>query len=382
MLRRLSLKPFILTLLLPLAACSTLPSSGPTGPQVIKAQNDPANPVGFELVELDAMTALPPAPAVGAVPAAIATAVPPRASDLIGPGDIIDIVVYEAGVTVFSGTGGGAGIRAAEAGGYDPSAHAEKLPALRVDDNGFVVLPYVGRIKVGGKTPGEVQQLVVAGLAGKSQNPQVLVSVGQSVTNSVIVGGEVGRAGRLPLATGRETLLDVIALSGGYRGEASDLIVRLERGGQRWSDRLANVLRNNGDDIRVLPGDRIQLLKQQMTFSVFGAPGRVEQLPFSSATMSLSEAVARAGGTNPNQGDPAAIFVFRFVPNPDGPGEKAVVYHLNMQKTGGYFVAQRFAMQDKDVLYFGNARANQPSKLIQLIGQLFTPIATVRAVAP
>ena len=34
-------------------------------------------------------------------------------------------------------------------------------------------------------------------------------------------------------------------------------------------------------------------------------------------------------------------------------------------------------MQDKDVLYFGNAAANQPSKAIQLISQLFSPLFTV-----
>jgi len=34
-------------------------------------------------------------------------------------------------------------------------------------------------------------------------------------------------------------------------------------------------------------------------------------------------------------------------------------------------------MRDKDILYFGNAGANQPSKLIQLISQLFSPILTV-----
>ena len=54
-----------------------------------------------------------------------------------------------------------------------------------------------------------------------------------------------------------------------------------------------------------------------------------------------------------------------------------IVYHLNMMKVGSYFLAQRFAMRDKDVLYFGNAAANQPSKVVQLISQLFSPILTV-----
>jgi len=35
-------------------------------------------------------------------------------------------------------------------------------------------------------------------------------------------------------------------------------------------------------------------------------------------------------------------------------------------------------LTDKDVLYVGGAAANQPTKLIQTIGQLFTPILLAR----
>jgi polysaccharide export outer membrane protein len=36
-------------------------------------------------------------------------------------------------------------------------------------------------------------------------------------------------------------------------------------------------------------------------------------------------------------------------------------------------------MKDRDVLYIGNAAANQTSKIMQLISQLFTPLMTVTA---
>ena len=36
-----------------LSGCATLPSSGPTGRQVIKGAEDPANPLKFQIVELD-----------------------------------------------------------------------------------------------------------------------------------------------------------------------------------------------------------------------------------------------------------------------------------------------------------------------------------------
>jgi polysaccharide export outer membrane protein len=59
-----------------------------------------------------------------------------------------------------------------------------------------------------------------------SQNPQVIVSQATVITNSVIVSGEVARPGRLVLQTNREMLSDVIALAGGYRGTARDVLLR------------------------------------------------------------------------------------------------------------------------------------------------------------
>jgi polysaccharide export outer membrane protein len=71
--------------------------------------------------------------------------------------------------------------------------------------------------------------------------------------------------------------------------------------------------------------------------------------------------------------------VFRYVPQANGT-EQPTVYHLNMMRPGAYLLAQRFLMHDRDVLYVGNARANQFTKFINLLSQLFVPVATARAV--
>ena len=47
------------------------------------------------------------------------------------------------------------------------------------------------------------------------------------------------------------------------------------------------------------------MINNPRTFSVLGAPGRVEQIPFSRSRISLVEAVAQSGGANPNAGDAA-----------------------------------------------------------------------------
>lgn len=359
-----------------LAGCSTLPSSGPTGAEVEKAARSSVSELPFTVVELDAPAALPAPPSI--VPANLPESLP-QPTDLVGPGDILDITIYEAGVTLF----GGSTLRAAATGSltFDPSSNAEKLPPIRVDDYGFIKLPFVGRIRAAGHTVTELESTIQSGLRGMSQDPQVLVSVEQSITESVTLAGEVSRPGRLVLNTSKETLNDVIALAGGYKGAAKDTVAIVERNDQTFQIRLSDLLGHPDRDLRIAPGDRITLVSRPESFMALGAPNKPDEIPFPRGHINLAEAISLAGGANPNVGDAAAIFVFRYTGQSDG-SEKPVVYHLNMMKPGAYFLSQRFMMQDGDVLYVGNARANQPSKLVQLLSQLFLPIATVRNVIP
>lgn len=350
-----------------LSACATLPSSGPTGNQIRKTVTAQASDI--QLIELVDIATLPAAQA--AAPLQLAN-LPPPPTDLVGPGDTLDIAIYEAGVTLF---GGGTARLSAETPAFDSSAKVERMGGTRVDDSGAIQLPYAGRLQVAGQSVGEVAAMIRSALRGYSQNPQVVVTIREMITNSVIVGGEVTRPGRLVLPTNRETVADAIALAGGYRGDAKDLAVRLQRRDVTDEIRLTDALSGPAAELRVYPGDRLSIVRAPRSFSVMGAPGVVQLFSFGTPNVSLAEAIAQAGGSNPQFGDPAAIFVFRYVPDADNV-LRPVVYHANMMKAGSYFLAQRFPMRDKDIVYVGNARANQPSKLVQIISQLFAPIVT------
>jgi polysaccharide export outer membrane protein len=358
-----------------LAACSTLPVSGPTGRDIRHAANTEQLP--FRIVEVTTAAAIPP---MAAVPASTLMTPPPPPTDLIGPGDVLNIAIFEAGVSLFGRPStrlGASSTTSASSSAADQSANAERLPGVRVDDQGYIRLPFVGRLLAAGHTTAELQSMVRNGLKGMSQDPQVMVAIDQSVTNSVVMAGEVNKPGRFVLTTNRETLNDTIALAGGYKGETKDLIARVERDGSNFEIRLSDLMDLPQRNLQIAPGDRITLISRPQSFSVLGAPNRAEQIRFPRGNISLAEAVALAGGVNANQGDAAAIFVFRYVPTATG-AEEPVVYHLNMMKPGALLLSQRFMMSDKDLLYVGNAEANQPSKFVQLISQLFIPVATVR----
>lgn len=358
-----------------LAGCTTLPISGPTGHEVLKESANPK--LGFSVVEIAQPADLPAPP----VPPPLALTGAPPPTDLVGPNDVLDIAIFEAGVTLFApgarvGTAerGETGQTAAAASG----AEAQRLPGVRVDDAGFIRLPYVGRMRAAGHTTSELAEMIRDALRGLSQNPQVQVAFSEHISGTVLVGGEVIRPGRLLLTTNRESLSDTIALSGGYKGEAVDLVARVTRGHASYDYRLADVLSGPARDMQMSPGDRVEVVHAPQSFSVLGAPNNVNLMPFKLPEENLAEAVAAAGGASPNLGDAKAIFVFRFVLEPGAP-PKPVVYHINMMHPGAYFLAQHFAMRDKDVLYIGNAASNQPGKFIQLVSQLFSPIVAVQS---
>ena len=362
----------VAALLAALSGCATLPTSGPNGSQIRSEIAEDASQLGITLVQVETVNDLPRPP--GPPEPFRPDYTPPPPTELVGPGDILNVSIFETGIALF---GRSATIGTDGSPGFDPSARAEKFPPLRVGDQGTISIPFIGQLSVAGRTTREIETLVRSALRGKSQNPQVLVSIAEGLTNSVIIGGDIAKPGRLVLPTNREKLSEVIALAGGNKGEIRDLVVRVSRNDEVQEWRLSDVLDDPALDVRIYPSDRITLIRQPRSFTVLGAPGQTNQFPFPSAKTSLIEAIAMAGGANPNSGNARAIFVFRIDRDEAGK-EIPIVYHFNMMQASSYILAQKFEMKDKDVVYVGNALANQPSKLIQVLSQLFFPLVALQ----
>ncbi|MET0376248.1 MAG: polysaccharide biosynthesis/export family protein [Rhizorhabdus sp.] len=383
---RLRLSLAASALALALGGCATLPSSGPTARQVVKGAQPSENAIGFRIVDVDAqvLTELKGYDnAMQAATPSLAQLASEGRNDAVGPGDILQISIYEVGSALFAGGGRVAGAE------FDPSARGENFAAITVDRDGYIKLPYIGRMAVAGRTPTEIQGMIEQSLRGKSQAPQAVVSIKENISNIVYVSGDVNKPGRLELTLGRERLLDAIASAGGpatrtgttgtSAGTSDDSIVRFTRGERVIEQRLSDIRTGTPDDLLLLAGDRIEVIRRPRSFTVFGATTKVSQVSFDAPVLSMAEAVARIGGPNDNQADPTAVFLFRYYPDSKvAAGEVPVIYRLNMMKPASYFLAQRFPMRDKDVIYIANAAANQPSKLISVINQLFSPFLTAR----
>ena len=367
-----------------LSGCSTLPSSGPTGRQVVNGAADPANELKFQVVDLDgaAFKKLIGVQPAGRAVGQLATLAREGRVDRIAPGDALQVNVYEVGMTLFGTTtqSAGAGLGGATSlpDTLDPSARSQALNIVTVASDGTIRLPYIGRLMVAGSTAYDVQRMIEQALHGKSQSPQALVTVVNSPGNSVYLLGDVTRTGRMPLTAARERLLDAVATAGGSKVSNADTVVRLSRGGESAEMRLGDVRPGSSDDLTLLPGDRIELVTEPRSFSAFGATPKVSQVSFDAPTVSLAEALARVGGPNDMQADPRSVFLFRYDARAIAAGEPPMIYRLNLMKPESYIIAQNFPMHDKDLIYIANSASNPVTKFVGILNQLFAPLLTAR----
>ncbi len=88
--------------------------------------------------------------------------------------------------------------------------------SVPVRPDGMITLPLIGDVKAAGYTPLQLQDQLAATLKKLISEPQVTVIVAEVHSMSFNVVGQVAKPGYYPL-TRRVTVLDAIALAGGFR---------------------------------------------------------------------------------------------------------------------------------------------------------------------
>jgi polysaccharide export outer membrane protein len=157
------------------------------------------------------------------------------------------------------------------------------------------------------------------------------------------------------------------------------------------------VLEDPRENIYLQPGDDVALVHDPQSFTVIGATGRNGVVPFDMGSLTLDQAVAKAGGLLDDRADPAGLFVIRFeeariarqLPGAHltsaDPGGVPFVYHLNMREPAALFLARRFPVRNKDIVYVSDSPFTDVQKVFNLINLLVTPVvtgATIKAAAP
>lgn len=308
----------------------------------------------------------------------------PAALQTIGVGDSVQVVLWEAA--------SGGLFSAPITDRLSPGSRSAVIPEQEVGRDGAITVPYAGRILVAGRSPQQVEESIVEGLKTKAIEPQALVTVTKNVANTVSVIGEVTAGARVPLSTRGDRILDVIAAAGGTKAPAYDIFITLLRGGRSVRVPLQTILINPSENIFAMPGDVLTVAREPQTFTAFGATGKNDVLSFDAAGLSLEQAIGRAGGLNDQRADPRGVFLIRFEPtvnydqlhvarpSPEPMMEVPVIYRLDMHDPGAFFVARRFPMRNKDILFVSNAPATELQKLGTVISTFLIPACTIVAV--
>jgi protein involved in polysaccharide export with SLBB domain len=129
----------------------------------------------------------------------------------------------------------------------------------RVASDGTIDFPLAGRVHVAGMETGDIQKTLLERLrSGYLKDPQVTVSMKEWNSRRVSVLGQVQKPG--PVAYHPHmTIVDAIALAGGFTGIAAKNSVSLRReGGGKVQSRVypvADITEGRAVNIPVLPGD-------------------------------------------------------------------------------------------------------------------------------
>jgi len=300
----------------------------------------------------------------------------------IGPGDLIEITIWEAPPAMLFG-----GRNATTIGATSTSSVT--LPPQIVDSDGSIVIPFAGRVIVKGHTLKEIENFIVKKLQGKANQPQILVRIVQNNTSTVTVVGEVNTSMMMPLTPKGEHLLDAIAAGGGVKKDVDRTAVQITRGNVTGMMPLGSVIRDPKQNILLAPGDIVTAVYQPQAFSILGQTGKNEEIPFEAQGISLAQALARSGGLNENLADASGIFVFRFEDvntfNSFGNtvasanGTVPAVYSVDLKDPASFFVTQNFPIRNHDVIYIATSEGRQAEKFLRLLIMFTSPASTANS---
>jgi polysaccharide export outer membrane protein len=360
-----------------LPACSVLPGTGPKSDAVksnatAEVRSDAALPYALVDISADTIGFLSQPNLVsfkGYFPDKR-----PKPSQVIGVGDVLSVSIFEAAP--------GGLFTPAQAAGARPGNFVD-LPAQAVDQKGNIDIPYAGEIPAAARTLPEIQQAIVARLRNRAIEPQVVVKLTEQHSSVVSVLGDVNTPGVIALNSVGERLLAMIARAGGPKFEAIESWVTLQRDGKRVKVLLSRVVHDPSENIFIRPNDVIFLTREAPTFTALGALnqnifGFNSEIAFDVETLTLAQAMGKAGGLNDDRSDPGEVYVYRYedrhflqklgVDTARFITESIpTIYRINLRDPGGLLLASGFQMRTKDVMYVANSKVTDYYKLLLLI---------------
>ena len=349
----------LLALSLTVSACG-LPRSGPNKTELYKSSVTQGGSAHFILVDSRVSKLAGGTPALG-FSSSFKNA-GRVGSDTINPGDELSITVFEnvKDDPLLGNTG----------------QRVSALESVQVDGEGFIFIPYAGKLQAAGQTPDGLRQLITSKLDAQTPDPQVTVQRVAGDGQTVSVAGSVGAQGIYPIERPTRTLSAMIARAGGVAIEPSVAVVRVTRGNQTGQVWMQDLFANPNLDIALRGGDQIVVERDQRAYTALGATGAQSLVPFESQSLSALESLAQVGGLSTTLADPTGVFILRsesasvanaIMGRDDLRGSQRMVYALDLTAPDGLFEARDFQVRDGDTIFVTEAPFSQWTKAVNAV---------------
>ncbi len=276
---------------------------------------------------------------------------------LIGPGDVLNIVVWDHPELAI--------IPAGASVGTDASSLSPVGNGYNISPDGLIQFPYVGSLKLGGLTEYEARDLLARRLSKYLKDPQITVRIQSYRSGRVYVDGEVRTPGLQAVTDIPMTLPEAINRAGGFTATADRSTVAISRNGSTTAINMQQLteLGINPSSILLGSGDLVRVLsREDSKVYVMGEVTRPLAQPLRNGRLTLNEALGEAGGVSPLSGDPRQIYVVRSAR--DGQPQ---IFHLDARSPVAYALAEGFELKSRDVVYVDPSSLVRWNRVISLI---------------
>ena len=249
---------------------------------------------------------------------------------LLGPGDLLQVTVFEA---------------------------EELATTVRVSSRGYITLPLLGQVAVEGLSAREAEIYIEERYRRDYiKNPHVSIFVEEHISQRITLVGQFQKPGTYDYPS-KKKLLDVMALGEGLTKNAGRT-AQVRRSGKGTEKPVSEtiiidldrLIRKGEDGLNIdINGGDVVFVPEAGTFFITGAVRKPGAYPIQQKTL-LLEAIGAAGGLEP-YADAEQLILIRHI----GDGEREVK-ELDLSE----IVSQQMVINDRDVIF---ARASAWGKL-------------------